>query len=171
MKKKDNMSKEMKERLRKEYVGFGGAENKVRLGSRQGTEGRRARGRGGARARSRRCSAAVGGLAGGQREGQRRRGGGLGASVQARCGSGRPSAMGSAGRAPCALGLRRRRCPIRACTRVPLMPHTTPPHPPRPPPPTHPPPTPPQAMSNNYFLWIAVIVAVLAVMSKMIGAI
>ncbi|GBF96632.1 hypothetical protein Rsub_09378 [Raphidocelis subcapitata] len=27
------------------------------------------------------------------------------------------------------------------------------------------------AMSNNYFLWIAVIVAVLAVMSKMIGAI
>lgn len=29
----------------------------------------------------------------------------------------------------------------------------------------------PQAMSSNYFLWIAVIVAVLAVMSKMIGAI
>ena len=29
----------------------------------------------------------------------------------------------------------------------------------------------PQAMSNNYFLWIAVFVAVLAVMSKMIGAI
>jgi hypothetical protein len=28
--KKDNMSKEMKDRLRKEYVGFGGAENTVR---------------------------------------------------------------------------------------------------------------------------------------------
>lgn len=28
-----------------------------------------------------------------------------------------------------------------------------------------------KAMSSNYFLWIAVVVAVLAVMSKMIGAI
>jgi len=38
-----------------------------------------------------------------------------------------------------------------------------------------PPPSPPslisQPMNSNYFLWIAVIVAVLAVMSKMIGAI
>lgn len=29
--KKDNMSKEMKDRLMKEYVGLGGAENKVSL--------------------------------------------------------------------------------------------------------------------------------------------
>lgn len=28
-----------------------------------------------------------------------------------------------------------------------------------------------QAMSNNYFLWVMVVVAVLAVSSKMIGAI
>lgn len=28
-----------------------------------------------------------------------------------------------------------------------------------------------QAMGNNYFLWIAVVVSILAVMSKMIGAI
>jgi hypothetical protein len=120
--KKDNMSKEMKARLRQEYMGLGGAENTVRGCCGCG------------------CFFFKGAAAGG-------------------CCVALLLLVGMM--MPC-VGWQWPAGHARACASF---------DPPRRPTPRLPHPPIQQAMSSNYFLWIAVAIASLAVMSKMIGAI
>lgn len=180
-KAQDNMSKEMKQRLRKEYVGMGGTPNQVRVWRWWPIDGRRIGCPKSLRARTRRygerraqtgsvvleSNTALSARAREKEKKARKR--------TARPHKRVPERGGRTGRRAGRLAGARVGVRVWVCVRT----RATPCAPPKPPPP---PPTPArpaarrphprvQAMSSNYFLWIIVGISALAVASKLSGAI